>query len=37
MALLFMFYYNPVTREEIENKGVFPEELKNALMINHRA
>lgn len=37
MALLFVFYYNPVTREEIENKGVFPEELKNALMINHRA
>ena len=37
MALLFVFYYNPVTKEEIENKVVFPEELKNALVINHIA
>lgn len=36
MALLFVFYFNPVTRNEIENAGLFPEELKSVLKTNHR-
>lgn len=36
MALLFVFYVNPVTREEIEKIGVFPPSLKRVLETNHR-
>lgn len=36
MSLLFVFFYNPATKEAIENAGLFPEELKNRLMVNHR-
>lgn len=36
MALLFVFYFNPVTREEIENVGIFPNSLKRVLETNHR-
>ncbi len=36
MALLFVFYFNPETRAEIENTGLFPEELKRVLSVNHR-
>lgn len=28
MALLFVFYFNPFTRDEIENAGCFPDELR---------
>lgn len=36
MALLFVFYFNPVTKEEIENAGVFPSELKKIMAVDHR-
>lgn len=36
MALLFVFYFNPETRAEIENTGLFPEELKRVLSVTHR-
>ena len=36
MALLFVFYYNPVTRKEIETSGVFPDALKALMQTNHR-
>ena len=36
MALLFVFYYNPATRDEIETAGVFPDELKTAMQTNNR-
>ena len=36
MALLFVFYFNPSTREEIENSGVFPEELKVIMKTDNR-
>lgn len=36
MALLFVFYFNPVTRDEIEKVGVFPDSLKRILETNHR-
>ena len=36
MALLFVFYFNPVTRDEIENAGVFPDELKMLMSTDHR-
>ena len=37
MALLFIFYYNPVTRDEIESSGVFPEELRIIMRTDHRS
>ena len=36
MALLFVFYFNPVTKDEIENAGVFPSELKEIMSVDHR-
>lgn len=36
MALLFVFYFNPVTRDEIENAGIFPDELKVVMQTDHR-
>ena len=36
MALLFFFYFNPATKEAVENAGIFPEELKDALMTDFR-
>lgn len=36
MSILFVFYFNPATREAVENAGVFPEELKKIMMIDHR-
>lgn len=36
IALLFVFYYNPITREAIEFAGLFPDELKEAMEIDHR-
>lgn len=36
MSLLMVFYFNPDTREALESADLFPEELKNTLMINHR-
>ena len=36
MALLFFFYYNPATREAIENAGLFPDELKRIFMTDLR-
>lgn len=36
MALLFVFYYNPFTRDTIEGGGFFPEELRNVMSQNHR-
>ena len=36
MALLMVFYNNPATRSEVENAGLFPEELQQAVGINHR-
>ena len=36
MSLLFVYYFNPATREAVESAGVFPDELKSLMMINHR-
>lgn len=36
MSLLFVFYYNPATKEAVENAGVFPEELKGLLCTDNR-
>lgn len=36
MALLFVFYFNPVTRKEIETAGVFPDVLKAIMQTDHR-
>lgn len=36
MALLFIFYFNPITRDEIENKGIFPDELRELMSVGHR-
>lgn len=36
MALLFVFYFNPATKESIENAGIFSEELKSIMQTNHR-
>lgn len=36
MALLFVFYFNPATREAINTADLFPEELKRVMQINHR-
>lgn len=36
MALLFVFYFNPATKEAVENAGLFPEGLRNIMQINHR-
>ena len=36
MALLFVFYFNPETRDEIENAGLFPKELRKAMTVNNR-
>lgn len=36
MALLFGFYFSPVTRDSVENAQLFPDELKETMMINHR-
>ncbi|MCR4610371.1 MAG: helix-turn-helix transcriptional regulator [Lachnospiraceae bacterium] len=36
MSLLFVFYYNPETVEHIESLGLFPDELKNKMSVNHR-
>ena len=36
VALLFVFYYNPITRDAVEFAGVFPDELKEAMKIDHR-
>lgn len=36
MALLFIFYFNPSTRDTVENDGLFPDKLKNLLMVDHR-
>lgn len=36
MALLMIFYNNPATKQEVVNAGLFPEELKQAIEINHR-
>lgn len=37
MALLFVFYFNPATRDEVDNADLFPKELKEILCINHRS
>ncbi len=36
MALLFVFYFNPVTKDEIENAGVFPSVLKEIVSVDNR-
>ena len=36
MALLMVFYNNPATRSDVENAGLFPDELKHAVELNHR-
>lgn len=36
MSLLMVFYFNPDTREALESANLFPEDLKNTLMVNHR-
>ena len=36
MALLFFFYFNPATRDAVESAGIFPDELKEAMMTNQR-
>lgn len=36
MALLFVFYFNPATREAVEMAGIISKELKKAMSINHR-
>ena len=36
MALLFVFYFNPATRDSVESAGLFTPELKKIMSINHR-
>ena len=36
VALLFVFYYNPNTREAVDFAGLFPDELKEAMKTDHR-
>ena len=36
MALLFVFYFNPKTRDEVENTGILAPELKRVMSVNHR-
>lgn len=36
IALLFVFYYNPITREAVEYAGVFPDELRKVMAVDHR-
>ena len=36
MALLFVFYFNPDTRNAIEEAGIFPKELKKVITVKHR-
>ena len=36
MALLFVFYFNPATRDAVESAGLFTPELKKIMSINHR-
>ena len=36
MALLFIFYFNPATKDAIENAGILIPELKRVMSINHR-
>lgn len=36
MALLFVFYFNPATRDAVENAGLFTLELKKIMSIDHR-
>lgn len=37
MALLFFFYFNPATRDAVESAGIFPDELKEAMCLDHRS
>lgn len=37
MALLFVFYFNPATKDEIEGAGVFPDTLKDIMRTDHRS
>ena len=36
MTLLFVFHFNPATHDAVEKAGLFPEELKMVMQINHR-
>lgn len=36
MAILFVFYFNPATRDSVESAGILIPELKRAMSINHR-
>ncbi len=36
MALLFVFYFNPSTRDEVENAGLFPDYLKEIMSMDYR-
>jgi DNA-binding XRE family transcriptional regulator len=36
LSLLFLFSYNPATREDLEKMNLFPEKLKKQLNINYR-
>lgn len=37
MSILFVFYFNPATRDALEIAGIFPEELKRIMSIDHRS
>ena len=36
MALLFVFYFNPATRDALEKAELFPDDLKKVMMVDHR-
>ena len=36
MALLFVFYFNPATKDFVESAGILIPELKKIMSINHR-
>ena len=36
MSLLFLFYFNPATRDAVESAGVFSDELKKAMSVDRR-
>ena len=36
MSLLFVFWYNPATRNAVEEAGIFTDELKRVLLVNRR-
>ncbi len=37
MALFFVFYFNPATRDALERASLSPDKLKEIMMVDHRS